>query len=162
MKIMVISDTHGDTIYLRKALDKFLIDEYSKLYHLGDIGSSSIDLLNPFANKIKAVRGNNDYDFEKAKFSFDKYVDFDYAFNKLIVLTHGHYYSPYTYNNPYDIFLYGHTHVGLINKVGNKIIACPGSISLPRDNNHSFIEINENYIKLIDINSNKVLISVKL
>ena len=162
MKIMVISDTHGDTIYLRKALDKFLIDEYSKLYHLGDIGSSSIDLLNPFANKIKAVRGNNDYDFEKAKFSFDKYVDFDYAFNKLIVLTHGHYYSPYTYNNPYDIFLYGHTHVGLISKVGNKIIACPGSISLPRDNNHSFIEINENYIKLIDINSNRVLISVKL
>ena len=161
MKIMVISDTHGDTFYLNKAIEKFYVDEYTKLYHLGDIGSNSIKLLNPLSSKIKAVRGNNDYDSSDASFVYDKYIDFDYAFNKLIVLTHGHYYSYYSYSDPYDIFLFGHSHIGIIKKEGKRIIANPGSLSLPRDDNHSFIEINENYIKLIDIISGKVLISIK-
>lgn len=162
MKIMVISDTHSDTIYLQKAVQLFYQNSYDKLYHLGDIGSISIPLLNPLANKIKAVKGNNDYFNIETKFPFDKYIDFDYVNNKFIVLTHGHYYSPYTYTDPYDIFLYGHTHVGIIKKEGNKIIACPGSISLPRDNHHSFIEINETNIKLIDVNSQKIIMSENL
>ena len=159
MKIMVISDTHGDETYLSMALDIFYKDNYTKLYHLGDIGRASIRLLNPLSSKIKAVKGNNDFFLEDAKFKCDSYIEFDYVFNKLIVLTHGHYFSPYTYKKNYDIFLYGHTHTGLIQKIGNQIIACPGSISLPRDKHNSYIEINEKSIKLIDVETKKVISS---
>lgn len=157
MKIMVISDTHGDVYYLNKVIQTFYEQGYNKLYHLGDIGRESIKLLNPLSDKIKAVKGNNDFFLENAKFKCDSYIELDYVFNKVIVLTHGHYYSPYSYNGKYDIFLYGHTHTGLIHKVGNQIIACPGSISLPRDNYNSYIEINEKSIKLVDVETSKVI-----
>ena len=48
-----------------------------------------------------------------------------------------------------DIFLFGHTHVGTIEKIGSKIIANPGSISKPRGGtNKSYIVIDETKIEL--------------
>ena len=162
MKIMVISDTHSDTIYLNQVLNIFYEKEYSKLYHLGDIGIDSIRLLNSLYKTIKAVKGNNDFTLKEAKFKCSDYIEYDYAFNKLIVLTHGHYINQYTYNKEYDIFLYGHIHRSKIEKYNNKIIACPGSISCPRDGIHSYIEINEKEMKIINIKNNKVIDKVEI
>ena len=51
-----------------------------------------------------------------------------------------------------DIFLYGHTHVGSIERIGDRIIANPGSISLPKCNTaHSYIILDENKIILKDV-----------
>ena len=48
-----------------------------------------------------------------------------------------------------DIFLYGHTHVGIIEKIGDKIIANPGSISKPRGGTKkSYLVIDEEKIEL--------------
>ena len=48
-----------------------------------------------------------------------------------------------------EIFLSGHTHVGIIEKVGDKIIANPGSISKPRGGSKkSYIIIDEENIEL--------------
>ena len=52
-----------------------------------------------------------------------------------------------------DIFLFGHTHVGTIEKVGNRIIANPGSISKPRGGTKkSYLIIDDEKIELKELN----------
>ena len=51
------------------------------------------------------------------------------------------------------IFLFGHTHVGMIEKIGDRIIANPGSISKPRGGTRkSYLIIDEEKIELKDLN----------
>lgn len=159
MKIMVISDTHNDTFYLKDALSIFRMENYDKLYVLGDIGTRSIELLNPFHEKILAVKGNNDsYDeLDRARFDMPL-INYDYVFGKMIVLTHGHYYNHLNYNGEYGIFLSGHTHQSMIYKdpMGS-YIANPGSLGLPRDGTHSYLSLDEKGMKVIDIRSKAVI-----
>ena len=159
MKIMVISDLHNDVPYTKAAVELFNKERFDKLYILGDILEDSIRVLNPLSEKILAVMGNCDsYEEEEiARFSLP-YVTFDYQFGKFIVLTHGHYYNEYNYDQPFDIMLKGHSHQSMIFVNDRKqIIANPGSLARPRDYNHSFMTIDEKGIKIIDINSNEVI-----
>ena len=51
----------------------------------------------------------------------------------VVTLTHGHIYNRNNLpENCGKIFLSGHTHIGLLEKIGDKILANPGSISKPR------------------------------
>ncbi len=163
MKIMVISDTHNDTSYVREVIDIFQNEKFDKLYVLGDIGVDSLSIINEVYDKVLAVKGNCDsYDEEdKALFNLP-YLNFDYQFGKLFVLSHGNYYNPYNYDQDYNIFLFGHYHTSIIKKIDeNKIAANPGSLSEPRDGYHSYMIIDENGIKIIDINSKSVINSLK-
>ncbi len=48
-----------------------------------------------------------------------------------------------------DIFLFGHTHVGQIEKIEDRIVANPGSISKPRGGSKkSYLIIDEGKIEL--------------
>ena len=90
-------------------------------------------------------------------------INYDYMFHRVIVLSHGHRYSPYSYDLPYDIFLTGHTHIsGIYQDSKGCIRANPGSISEPRDGYHSMMVITEEKLEVIDINTNAVLHSLKL
>ena len=139
MKILIVSDVHGRNQNLEKVLQDHPSFDY--LFLLGDIISSNssnnrflAELLNPFAQKIICVRGNNDYyDFDL----FDFHIDQDYALvpveHKLFFLTHGHLYQPYnTSQFEYDVFLSGHTHTPLMKKEKDIYYLNPGSLSLPR------------------------------
>ena len=162
MKILVISDLHDDIPYTKTAVSLFEKNNYDKLYILGDILEDSIRILNPLSEKILAVRGNCDsYDEEEmAGFSLP-YLTFDYQFGKFIVLTHGHYYNPRNYDEPYDIMLLGHSHCSMIYVDEDKhIIANPGSFSCPRDGHHSYMEIDERGIRIIDYNSGCIIHSL--
>ena len=163
MKIMVLSDIHNDTDYLSLALKIFKDENFDKLYLLGDIGVDAIYLLNDYAAKIVAVKGNCDsYDEEEAsKFNLPL-INFDYQFNKFIVLSHGDFYAPYNYEDKYDIFLHGHTHHSYIYKTKDeKIAANPGSLARPRDYYHSYMVIDEKGIKIIDIDSKSIINSLE-
>ena len=49
--------------------------------------------------------------------------------------------------------MFGHTHVGTIEKVGNRIIANPGSISKPRGGTKkSYLIIDDEKIELKELN----------
>ncbi len=159
MKILVISDLHNDIPYTKAAIELFREESFDKLYLLGDLLEDSIKLLNPLSEKIIAVRGNCDGDYEEdiARFSLP-YLTFDYQFNKFIVLTHGHYYNEYNYDQPFDIMLKGHSHAsGIFVDDRRRILANPGSLARPRDGYHSYMVIDEKGIKIIDYNSRAVL-----
>jgi len=162
MKAMVISDIHGNIEYLNRALEKYKEEEAEKLLILGDFGGyvhSSIDYevaetLNNMAGAIIAVKGNCDSEYIDDIFNFSlTYMRTIEINNKKITLTHGHIYGPY--NLPSDcgeIFLFGHTHHGMIEKQGERIIANPGSISKPRGGTkHSYLIIDEDNIQLKDL-----------
>ncbi len=159
MKILVLSDLHNDQEYTRAMIELFREEKFDKMYILGDILEDSIRMLNPLSEKILAVKGNCDGTVEEdlARFPLP-YLTFDYAFSKLIVLTHGHYYNPYNYDQPYDIMLLGHSHQsGIFVDDRKRIIANPGSISRPRDGHHSYMAITEEGISIFDYNSKGVI-----
>ena len=120
-------------------------------------------MLNELSDKITAVEGNCDSytETEEAKFMM-RDINYDYAFDKFIVLSHGHLYSPFNYTSGYDIFIYGHTHIHqLYQGKDGKIILNPGSLSCPRDGIHSVATIDSEGIKIIDFNTEYVIEKLK-
>ncbi len=152
VKAMVISDTHNDVTYLPMALSEFRDGSFDKLYVLGDIGASSARLFNEFAEKITAVKGNNDFYSVEEICNFPlPYINYSSLNGKRIVLTHGHYYNEYNVTGRYDILLLGHTHRSMIKVQGERLIMNPGSIGLPRDSRHSYMTIDEKEVLIKDI-----------
>lgn len=159
MKIMCISDIHGNIECLNKAIERFKEENAEKLIILGDFSSyyfSSSDfevaeILNNMAGVIVAVKGNCDNSQIDGIFNFGlTYIRNIIINNTKITLTHGHIYN--RNNLPEEcgqIFLFGHTHVGNIEKIGDIIIANPGSISKPRGgSSKSYLTIDEENIIL--------------
>lgn len=159
MKIMVISDIHNDVPYTKAAIGLFRKEKFDKLYILGDILEDPIRLLNPLSDQILAVKGNCDsYEEEElARFPLP-YLNYDYQFGMFIVMTHGHYYNDFNYDDKYDIFLEGHTHRSFIRKdAQGRIVANPGSLASPRDGYCSYMEIDEKGMKVKSIDSGALI-----
>ena len=159
MKVMCISDIHGNIECLNKAIERYKEEKAEKLIILGDFSSyyfSSTDfeiaeVLNNMAGSIIAVKGNCDNTQIDQIFNFGLSYIKNIKINDIkITLTHGHIYG--RNNLPEDcgdVFLSGHTHVGSIAKIGDKIVANPGSISKPRGGtNRSYLIIDNEYIEL--------------
>ena len=84
MKLLIISDIHGDADYLEMALNVFTKENCDKLLILGDIlyhgprndlpngyaPKKVISMLNPLSDKIIAVRGNCDAEVDGMSFHF--------------------------------------------------------------------------------------------
>ena len=167
MKIMCISDIHGNIECLKKAIDRFREENAEKLIILGDFSSyyfSSSDfevaeILNNMAGSIIAVRGNCDSSEQENLFHFSLGLVKTIEINGIkVTLTHGHVYNRNNLpENCGDIFLSGHTHVGMIEKIGDRIIANPGSISKPRGGTKkSYIIIDEEKIELKELNGETI------
>lgn len=159
MKIICISDIHGNIECLEKAIERFREEDAEKLIILGDFSSyyfsssnfEVAEILNNMAGSIIAVKGNCDNSEIDGIFNFGlTYIRNITINNVKITLTHGHIYN--RNNLPEEcgqIFLYGHTHVGSIEKIGDRIIANPGSISKPRGGScKSYITIDEENVTL--------------
>ncbi|HKM23743.1 MAG TPA: phosphodiesterase [Erysipelothrix sp.] len=148
MNYLIISDIHGSTDNLKKALDTpldydgiILLGDY--LYHgprnpiLDDYNPAAVvDILNTLSDPI-AVRGNCDSEVDQMVLNFNMFKDYkDMTLDgKSIFITHGHIYTPDkdAQKLDYDIFLSGHTHLPYITKHNFGITMNPGSISLPKE-----------------------------
>ncbi len=159
MKIMCISDIHGDINCLEKALARYAEEKADKLIILGDFFSyynspsdyGVVERLNPIASDIIAVMGNCDDSYSCSDFDFEvKYIQNININNIEITLTHGHMYNPNRLpNNVGEIFMSGHTHIGSIRKEKGIIFLNPGSISKPRGGSeNSYIIMDEKKIEL--------------
>ena len=176
-KYLIISDIHGSISSLKKAISIFNNDKFNKLFILGDLFYSGarnvppsdyspielVELTNKYSKNIIAIKGNCEsvVDLSVTKFPiFEIYQD--KIFDKRVALFHGHqdYFSTLSKYN--DIIFTGHTHISKVEKVGNVIYANPGSISLPKDNNKSFIIFTKDKIEILDLISLEKLKEIKI
>ncbi len=165
--ILIGSDIHGSYKYAKIFFGK--VEKYApkKILLCGDFyynGARNVppeeyspkdvvSLVNEYADKIIAVKGNCESEVDQwvSKFPISDIATL-YLFDKEIMMTHGHhFFFDNLPANPGDIFLQGHTHIGVLEKKENLILMNPGSISLPKDGHHSYILMNEEGIKLLDL-----------
>lgn len=146
MKILIVSDSHGMSLNIKKALDLHPDADY--LLHLGD-GTADLDLLTYLPNKVYTVNGNGEDISHRAKSGLPfRLIE---VCGKRIYMCHGHrqyvnfsddklIYS--ALENDADVLLHGHTHVKrneyippdkLMERDRGLYLFNPGSITVPRD-----------------------------
>lgn len=174
MKYLVISDIHGSQESAEIAIEKFKKLNCDKIIILGDIlyhgprndlpshynPKEVIKILNAYADKIIAVRGNCDADVDQMvlKFKFSRNVSLLVA-NKKYFLTHGHLINA---QNPkiFDeetIVIHGHTHVNKKNIVNGDIYYNLGSITMPKENSaRSYGILNDEGFFVYDLDDNLI------
>jgi uncharacterized protein len=153
MKILVISDTHGEIDKARVVIENS--NDIDLIIHLGDYFRDAEKLSSMFpAIPIEYIYGNSD--FMIGDVPAEKILEFK---GKRIFITHGHRYSvKWDYDKlcrkaeemHADLLLFGHTHVADLVEKDNYFLVNPGSISDPRsDSNESYavIELNEKKIE---------------
>jgi phosphoesterase, MJ0936 family len=152
MRILVLSDTHGDTNKAEEAIRRN--KGINLIIHLGDYFRDAQKLSNMFPEiPIEYIYGNSDFMIEDVP--AEKMLEID---GKRIFITHGHRYSvKWDYDKLYkkaeemnaDVLLFGHTHIPDLIEKGKYYVLNPGSTSDPRDDS------NESYA-IIEIDSGKV------
>lgn len=142
MKIVVISDTHGDLSALRRVT---LIENDADVYlHAGDVEASPGDI-SPFA----AVRGNCDGGFPEYPFRYEC----DTPFGKLH-MEHYPIYGSAMYRalamQGVRIFIHGHTHEREDDTVEGVRVYCPGSLTFPHDSENGTYLVLSVTDKIVD------------
>ena len=135
MKIIVVSDSHGNTTLLEKIKQKEFDADY--FIHCGDYC-----LPDYYVDGFAKVCGNCDYSFETPK-----ELNLETPFG-LIHVEHGD--NPLFLSNKDNyieskkcfIFLYGHTHEKYHRKINETYVFNPGSLTRPQDSNYgSYLRI---------------------
>ena len=153
MRILVISDTHGDTNKAEEAIRTN--KEINLIIHLGDYFRDAQKLSGMFPDiPMEFIYGNSDFMVEDVP--AEKLLE---ICGKKIFITHGHRYSvkwdclrlcKKAEELKADAVLFGHTHIPEIIEKGDYFLLNPGSTSDPRD------ESDESYA-IIDIKGNEVI-----
>ena len=142
MRILVVSDSHGDVFGLRCAIEAQ--PTASVLIHLGD-GERDMDAVSGAAGNIKVIRvkGNADYSTDIP------YNCVEIIEGKRIYCTHGQWekvkYGDYELicaakDAGADLVLFGHTHTPAKDYIDGIYLFNPGSI---RDGNYGVIDITK-------------------
>ena len=174
MKLFIASDLHGCAISTEKMLTLFDKSEASHLVLLGDYLNHGprnaiptgydplrvAELLNKYADRILAVRGNCDSEVDQALLAFPMMSTNHtilLASGRRLFVSHGHLFS--RENVPPlqsgDVFISGHTHIAVVenDEVSGIHFFNPGSISLPRNNESaSYGVLENNLFKVLDLN----------
>lgn len=155
MKIGVISDTHMQNSYIKKALVQLKNCDF--IIHLGDNIVDVSEIAKYYSRKIISVKGNCDYSENTPT------EKIEVIGNKKIFITHGHNYNVKAtlINLKYkamevgaDIVLFGHTHVAITLFEEGIWFINPGSAGMARN--------DKNSVAIIEIIDKNVIPSIKL
>ena len=149
MKVLVVSDTHGQHRNLIKVIEEVgMIDMF---IHLGDVEGGELFLENLVSCEKHIIKGNNDF------FSDLPREEEFYIGAKKVFITHGHnYYVSLNYDmikdegrhRGDDIVMFGHTHKPYLEQSEDLLLLNPGSISFPRQAgklpSYAVLEVSEN------------------
>ena len=147
MLVAVISDSHNSEVSIANV--KKYINKADIVLFLGD-GENDIDkITEDFKGKVYKVSGNCDFSGVNPS---EQLIILN---GKRIFMCHGHKYGVnYGLNSIYyrgreveaDVVLFGHTHIPLIEHMGDMIIMNPGSMSLGRGIRKRTL----GYLKIVD------------
>jgi len=151
MKVLVISDSHGDREILVELVERYK-DKVDQIFHCGD---SELEATDPVWDSVMTVRGNMDFTDE---YKLTQIADVK---NERIFMAHGHrfnvnhgmqelVYAAQAENADYAFF--GHTHQAKCEKINNIVVLNPGSISEPRGHyqvpTYAIVESDEHQIAI--------------
>lgn len=139
MKVLIVSDTHGQDYNFFEVLEK--VGQPDFLIHAGDTSGSEELIKNSVRCPVKMVLGNNDYN---PNYKYEE--EFEIAGIKFLLL-HGHRDGVYLGNDRIfykamerdaQVVVYGHTHVPDIEYDEEYGIWAvnPGSLTYPRQQGH--------------------------
>ncbi|MBZ4687169.1 MAG: uncharacterized protein PWQ96_2274 [Clostridia bacterium] len=178
MKILLVSDTHGDIYSWKKMLE--LEGDADLIIHAGDVlyhgpRNPVKDTYNP-AELAKAINemdipvliaaGNCDAEVDGMVLNFPIQPSplFCQVENKRIIVHHGHGKSEdelvqLAGKFKADMLVCGHTHLRMVKKVRDIVIVNPGSASLPKteDQIPSFAVLDKGGISLVNLETGEVL-----
>ena len=155
-KYLIASDIHGSLIALEKVLFKLEESKADKLILLGDVfganASEMVQMLNNIKHKLTIVKGNNDWwlELEGVQFLWQKEA-YENINGKLAYLCHGHKLNDmYLEGYGAKIVMIGHVHRPILQKNGEIIFMCPGSMARPRYGTEKcYALIDEKTIKIL-------------
>ena len=156
MKYVIASDIHGSATWCRKLVAAIEAEQPDQIILLGDLlyhgprnplpdeyaPADVAAMLNPYADRIVAVRGNCDSEVDQMMLDFPCLADYALVVDgdQKMFCTHGHVFDP---ANPPKLaqgtaFLSGHTHVKTDEVRDGIRFFNPGSVSIPKDGTHSY------------------------
>jgi hypothetical protein len=175
MLLGIFSDAHGSLYWFEKTMNNF--KDVDVILNLGDLLYHGPR--NPLprdyspgklAEKVKnirnfySVRGNCDSPVDETvtQKTFEKKISF-FADDLKIIAIHGDEVDDYkklvSIYADYDVIIFGHFHIPVIEKVNNQILFSPGSISLPKndtDNSFAFFNTKTKTFEIFNF-SNKII-----
>lgn len=131
MKVLFVSDNHGDEEILQEIVTQFA-GQVDGIFHCGD---SNLAPSTPVMKNYATVIGNTDWGFDYPSI-ITRQID-----DQVVTVTHGHLYQVNTTLTPLlllaqetnaDIVAYGHTHQLAVTERDQRLFINPGSISFPR------------------------------
>ena len=135
MLIGIMSDTHDNLIFTKKAIELFNRRKVEYVIHAGDYTSPfTLKLFRELKCKYTGIFGNNDGDKlllqERAEGNIHNQPYIFTLDNKKIVVMHEHHVADALADSGhYDLVIYGHTHKADIRKVKKTLIVNPGEVS---------------------------------
>ena len=203
MKYLVCSDIHGSFEAAQKIVDFFEKESCHKLLILGDTlyhgprnplpkGHNPMkvaELLNQYAEKICACRGNCDAEVDQKVLHFptmDDFFELTCSSTLKVFASHGHVYAPFNRDGKMPvncedakfpdflttpliqnktIFFYGHTHISLLEKRNPDYFICnPGSPSLPKGGSQAGFALFDTDLQTISLRdtAGKILQSLQI
>ena len=166
MKLFIASDLHGSAHYTSLMLEEFKKQGADRLVLLGDIlyhgprndlpddysPKKVSDMLNEFADKIIAVKGNCEAEVDSLMLDFPVTVEYAYIFDgeNTLYLSHGHRTVPKMPEGA--CYITGHTHIPHDYVENGVRFLNPGSISIPKNNTpHSFMIYENSSFVWVDL-----------
>lgn len=167
MKILVLSDTHGELSLTKKVIDK---ENADVVLHIGDVGFEP-----QYLGQVYYVKGNHDTELQEPK---ERLLTF---LNHTIYMTHGDLYENEVMANlkqkydqywidmetcmqgfeevmldvgrrkQADIVCFGHTHQPLLKEINGRWFLNPGSLAYPFDGkqvSYALIHLDEDMIRI--------------
>lgn len=167
MKLLIASDIHGAGDACTQLVHAIEAEKPDRIVLLGDLlyhgprndlpadygPKRVISLLNEYASRIVAVRGNCEAEVDQMVLEFPCMATYNELFDpetgRTLFLTHGHVYGPGLHNSvhnlpalaPGDTLVYGHTHIKVCEKSSDLPDVWyfnPGSVGIPKDGTSSY------------------------
>lgn len=117
--------------------------------------TKAVELLNQYADKIIAVRGNCDSEVDQMLLDFPMMADYNLVLlptGRRLFLTHGHLYNgdKHPRLRDGDVIVLGHTHVPVAEQKESLYLFNPGSTTIPRgDNQASYGLLDGDVLKVV-------------